>query len=362
MKEPGNILIIRFSSLGDLVLTTPIYRELRKIYPRSMLTLLTSEGFGSVMNNNPHLDRILKHPRRESWKKLSELIRTLKRERFDLIYDAHCSLRSRWIVWQITAFGLKSKPRVWTIDKRSLKRQLLVRLKINRLKDGLPQRLQWILPLQSGSSEPLEDHTELFPDEEEVKNVQLRMEKNGLQPGRFLALAPSASHPLKCWPLVHFRNLARMMLDAGWPIVLVGGPDEPEPELLKQEFGERMVNFAGRLSPLESAEVLRHAKRLVTNDTSLGHMAEALGTPSVVLFGPTVKEFGYAPFLPESRMMETGRDLNCRPCSKEGRGVCRNSETLVCLDSIAPQTVYDALELPGTVGDSSVETNLDRAE
>ena len=132
---------------GDLVLTTPIFRELRKIYPRSRLTLLTSEGFGSVMNNNPHLDRIFKHPRRESWKKLSELIRTLKRERFDLIYDAHCSLRSRWIVWQITAFGLKSKPMVWTIDKRSLKRQLLVRLKINRLNDKDSNKLGNVIQL-----------------------------------------------------------------------------------------------------------------------------------------------------------------------------------------------------------------------
>ena len=77
-------------------------------------------------------------------------------------------------------------------------------------------------------------------------------------------------------------------------------------------------------------------------------MAEAMGTPSVVLFGPTVREFGYSPFLPESQLLESALELRCRPCSPDGRGLCRNQDTLTCLKSIDPKTVYEALGLKET--------------
>ena len=115
MLQPNKILVIRFSSLGDLILTSPIFRELRRIFPGANLNLLTSVGFGDVLDNNPHLDRIIKHPRKENFEQLNQLIEELQAEEFDLIYDAHRSMRSRWIVSRLTAFGMKRKPAVWKI-------------------------------------------------------------------------------------------------------------------------------------------------------------------------------------------------------------------------------------------------------
>ena len=139
------------------------------------------------------------------------------------------------------------------------------------------------------------------------------MSEHNLLPSGFIAIGPSASQPLKCWPLLHFTHLTEMLIQSGWEIVLVGGPDEPEPELLEEEFGDKIINFAGRLSPLQTAELLRNARYLVANDTSLVHLAEAMETPSMSIFGPTVREFGYAPLLAESKLLETSLQLSCRP-------------------------------------------------
>ena len=345
MQEPKKILIIRFSSLGDLVLTTPIFRELRKSYPKAHLTLLTSIGFGDVLDNNPHLDSIIKHPRKESYQELHQLILQLKSESFDLIYDVHRSIRSLWIVWRLTGFGMKENPVIWKINKRALQRQLLVGLKKNHLKNGLSQREQWLLPLKKHCVGNLEASTELFPGIIEQEKISKMMQKYDIESKNFIALGPSASQPLKCWPLNHFRKLIEKLIENDIRVVLVGGPGEPEGEILEEEFKNKIINCTGTLTPLESAELLRHAKYLVSNDTSLFHLAEAMGTPSSAIFGPTVQEFGYAPFLPESHLVETDLLLQCRPCSTNGKGLCKNPETLVCLKSISPQTVLKTIKL-----------------
>ena len=119
MLNPRKILVIRFSSLGDLVLTTPIFRELKRIYTDAEITLLTSYGIGSVLENNPQIDHVIMHSRKETRMQLKFLIQKLRKQKYDLIYDAHRSLRSIWIVWNLSGFGILKKPEVWSINKRS---------------------------------------------------------------------------------------------------------------------------------------------------------------------------------------------------------------------------------------------------
>ena len=169
------------------------------------------------------------------------------------------------------------------------------------------------------------------------------MENNRLLSNRFIAIGASASYPLKCWPLANFRLLISDLVANGWPVVLVGDSNEKETTQLKQEYHGKIHNTAGIFSTLESAELLRHARLVVTNDTSVSHMAEAVNTPAIVIFGPTVREFGYVPFLKESKLLETNEVLNCRPCSKDGRGKCRNPNYLQCLTTIKPQNVMQLI-------------------
>ncbi|MEC9337886.1 MAG: glycosyltransferase family 9 protein [SAR324 cluster bacterium] len=343
MNNPRKILVIRFSALGDLVLTSPIFRELKRIYPDLGITLLTSSRQGTVLDNNPHIDQVIRYSRNGSGVLLKTLIQKLRRERYDLIYDAHRSLRSIWIVWNLSGFGLFKYPQVWSINKRSWKRDLLIRWKLNFLKKTPSQRQHLLRPLQEHTKLELNNRTELFPDKSAVLLIQEFLKKNNFLPKRFVAIGPSASYPLKCWPLVYFNEVISSLLEQGWSVVLVGGTGEKETIQLEKEFSGKVQSVAGRFSPLETAELLRHASIVVTNDTSVGHLAESMRTPVIVLFGATVREFGYAPFLEESKMLETEEVLGCRPCSRDGRGECRNPDYLRCLTTITPEMVLSLI-------------------
>ena len=341
----SNILLIRFSSLGDLVLTTPIYRELRKVYPDSRLTLLTSEGFGRVLENNPHLDEIIYHHRKETRNDLEKLIDQLRLQKFDLIYDIHNSLRSRWIGWQLKRHA--PKPEHWLIEKRTLARELQIRFRWGQFFNGKSQREQWLEPLQRHHTGTLSTKTELFPSVADKNYVKAWLNQNDLQDKPFICIGASASFPLKCWPLQNFKQLVENIIQSGVSVVLVGANGEIETEELAEYFrgSQNVFCAAGIFTILQSAALLEMANAVVANDTSIIHLAEAMRTPSIALFGPTVKEFGYAPMLAQSRLIETDLALRCRPCSRTGKGTCKNREQQICMYSISTQKVWDAAQL-----------------
>lgn len=316
---------------------------MKRVYPNSKITLLTSSEIGSVIENNPYIDHIIFHKRNEKFKQLKNLIKILRKEKYDLIYDTHRSLRSILIILSLSAFGFYKLPKVWSIKKRSLQRRLLILLKVNFLKNSSPQRIHWLQPLQKNTKIQLKDHTELFPDEKTTLLINNFLKDHGLFSQGFLAIGASASYSLKRWPINYFNELISGILDKGWKIVLVGGKNEAESSQIEENFSRELVNVSGLFSPLESAELIRNARLTVTNDTSVGHLSEAMGTPALVFFGPTVKEFGYAPFLKESKMLETNKVINCRPCSPDGRGRCRNTKKLLCLTTITPKMVLELI-------------------
>ena len=329
--------------MGDLVLTTPIFRELKRVFPDAEITLLTSSETGSVLNNNPHIDHFIWHKRKESYSELNYLIKKLHKKNFDLVYDAHRSLRSIWIVWNLTRFGFHKTPKVWLIKKRSLQRSILINFKLNFLKNTPSQRQHLLLPLQNQTSLVLNNHTELFPAQNTVIQINNFLNKNNLLQKKYIAIGASASYPLKRWPLKYFQELISKLIKQDCPVVLVGGANEPENTKLEHDFSGKVINAAGKFTPLESAELLRHARIVVTNDTSISHLAEAMHTPAIVFFGATVREFGYQPFLKESTIMETKEKLSCRPCSRDGRGRCSNPDNLRCLTSITPEMVLSII-------------------
>ena len=337
------ILVIRFSSLGDLVLTTPIFREIKKVFPNSRISVLTSSDLGSIFENNPHIDRLIKFKRKDTLGKLNKLIKNLRDEKFDLIYDAHRSLRSIWIVWNIIGFGFFKFPRVWIIKKRSIQKNLLIFAKLNFLKNYSSQRTHLLRPLKENSNIELKYHTELFPGKNTEIFVKKFLKKNGLFPKKFIAIGPSASYPIKCWPLSYFYKLISKLIEKDWPVVIVGGKNEFETSKIEKKFYGKLQNVAGKFSILESAELLNQARLTITNDTSICHLSEAMDTPAFVFFGPTVKEFGYGPYIKESRLIETFEKLKCRPCSKDGRGKCLNFDHLKCLTTIYPERVVSLI-------------------
>jgi ADP-heptose:LPS heptosyltransferase len=162
----------------------------------------------------------------------------------------------------------------------------------------------------------------------------------GAMPGdRYVAIAPGSRWPSKRWP--GFRALGGQLARDGWRVLLVGDAhDRAAAAPIAAALGERCVDATGRAPLMETAARIARCRAFIGNDSGLMHLAEAVGVPVVGLFGPTVREFGYYPSLPQSRTVE--RRLSCRPCSRNGSTPCvrGNGE---CLAAIPPDAVAGAI-------------------
>jgi len=337
------ILVVRFSSLGDLILTTPFYRELKRLFPKAQVDLLTSRTFAPLFEGNPHLTQVWEFDRKDS-AQLDLWARQIKAQDYDLAFDLHRSLRSRLLLFK--AFGAFS-PKVKKIDKRSLNRNLLLAFKINRFQGPQAQRrayLKLLEPLAQGLK--LQGHTELFPSPQAQTKAKAILAQTGLEGKPLVALGPSASFGLKCWPKESFLELGLELAERGFGLVALGGPGDLEPPWLEEASQGKIKDLSGKLDFLESAALLSQATLAVSNDSAIVHFSEAVGRPVLALFGPTVQEFGFAPFLPQSLGVE--RDLPCRPCSRNGKGKCRIKDTQACLVGLSARQVGElALERLG---------------
>ena len=168
------------------------------------------------------------------------------------------------------------------------------------------------------------------------------LESNGLGQGRpLITVAPGAAHATKRWPLSHWKTLIRRLTGDGFQVIIVGGPDdtELEAELLAESF-DGIASAVGRFSLQGTGALLQRSAALVSGDTGVMHMATAVGTPVVALFGPTVKEFGFFPYTANATVLEL--DLSCRPCSSKGTPRCPLGHHH-CLVDIGPETVLEAV-------------------
>jgi heptosyltransferase-2 len=156
----------------------------------------------------------------------------------------------------------------------------------------------------------------------------------------FIAIAPGAHWPTKRWPVEHFQALVAALSKRGLSIVLVGNADDRQACDAIASAATGIVNRAGMLDLAQLKAVVARSRMAITNDTGVMHIAEALGKPVAALFGPTVPQFGFAPWRPESVLIE--QDLDCRPCSLHGSKTCPRGH-FQCMRGIVPQVVLEAV-------------------
>lgn len=304
------ILIIRFSSIGDIVLTTPVLRCIR-LQTGAEVHFLTKESFRSVVEHNPHVSRV--HTIR---KKVSEVMPALRSEGFDFVVDLHHNLRS----WQVkSALGVPSK----SFDKLNWEKWLLVNLGINRLpKMHIVNRyLAAVAPLGVQNDGLGLDY--FIPETDEEAAQGFLAGHFGAHIPAFIALVTGAAHATKRLPEARLVELCRLI---PIPVVLLGGPEELEQgERIVAQAGAHVLNGCGKLKLNQSAAVLRRAQKVITHDTGLMHIAAALGKDIVSIWGNTVPEFGMTPYMPvghpAGKILEV-KELSCRPCSKIGFQTC----------------------------------------
>lgn len=303
--DKPKILVIRFSSIGDIVLTTPVIRALHQQLGAEV-HLLTKQSFAGVLSANPYLTKI--------WaikKKVSELSNELKQEGFTTIIDLHRNLRS----WQVrlALWGTKA----YAFDKLNWQKWLLTRWKINRMPDVhiVDRYLATAAPLGiKNDALGLDYH---IPESDKIILADWQLESS------FIAVVIGAAHATKRLPIERLTELCQQIKR---PIALLGGPGDKEAgETIAAHAGKHVINLCGAMRLHQSADVVRQASCVITHDTGLMHIAAALNKPIISVWGNTVPSFGMYPYLVDAKTMNEifeVDNLSCRPCSKIGYGEC----------------------------------------
>lgn len=328
---PPRILLVRFSSLGDVLLLTPLIRALRARHPAATLTALTRQEWAPLLSANPHLDQVVTITRGQS---LVPLARALRGAGFSHRLDLHGSVRSRVLRLLV--------PGTWQgFDARRRERGALIRRREQRYTDHVPVAERYFEAATTLEARPDGKPAELFVSPAAEARAEEWLSRQALA-GELVACAPGAAHATKRWPLRHWETLIAELTARGLVPVIIGGPAEQEigQHLVRRSEG-RVVSAAGELDLQATGALLRRARAAVSGDTGAMHMATAVATPVVALFGPTVEAFGFFPYRATAAVLQ--RELACRPCSSKGSPRCPLGHHR-CLEEIVPDQVMDQLE------------------
>lgn len=301
------ILVVRFSSIGDVILTTPIVRCLHEQLPSAEIHFITKQAFVPLLENNPHIAEIIAI--KKSYK---EVLPTLKTNDYDVIVDLHNNVRTLSLK---LALGKKSV----TFPKKNIRKALLTLLKWDVMpKVHIVDR--YFKPVEKLGVKNDGLSCELFLNESEIQTA----EKALTTIGSFVAIAMGAQFATKQLPI---ELIQKALENNRLPVVLLGGPsDQERAELVTLALSsQQVINFCGKLSLRESAAVLRKANVLLTGDTGLMHIATCFSVPIVSVWGNTVPSLGmypYSPKDPKNFTIHEVPNLPCRPCSKIGYASC----------------------------------------
>lgn len=304
-------IVIQTSFLGDMVLTTPLIAALAERGPVDVVATPASAG---LLANNPHVRRLIEYDKRRSSRGLrgfGRVVQALRKSRADTIYLAQGSLRSAAL-----AFATGVARRVGF--RTSAGRPFYSRTVPYRRDLHHAARL-WQLATPDRVPSPGEIRPHLYPGAAERADVDalLRTAADGARP--LVALAPGSVWATKRWP--YFTELARALAPEARLVVVGSADDRGLAEEILAAAGPGAVDATGKLALLASAELIGRARVLVTNDSAPQHLASAMNTPTVTLFGPTVPEFGFGP-LADHSIVVGHPGLDCRPCDKHGPRAC----------------------------------------
>ena len=297
------ILVLRFSSIGDIVLTTPIIRCLYNQIEDVEVHFLTKKAFANVLEHNPYIKKI--HTFEKS---INEVKATLKQYDFDLIIDLHKNLRSSSVIKSLKTKSL-------TFDKLNWQKWLKVTFKVDfLLKKHIVERyFDALKPLgivNDGKG------LDFFIDE---KNEIIPSQLNQILSAEYACVVVGAAHKTKQIPE---HKIVEWIEKSKLPVVLLGGPGDKE-KGKKIEAKSSAISFCGELNLLQSASLLSKSALVLTPDTGLMHIAAAFKIPTISVWGNTIPEFGMTPYMDQNLFhIAEVKNLSCRPCSKIGYNKC----------------------------------------
>ena len=334
MESNYKFLIIRFSSIGDVILTTPLIRCLHDEYPAVQIDFLVKKEFAVVLSGNPHLSNIITFDKNAGKGELGRVRKFVRQNKYSHIFDIQRNIRSVLI-------SEGSGALITGFSKKLLARDLLIRFNINVYKEIKPVYLRYFESAEALGVEYDGKGTEVYPAAAEKEKITEILKRNNFAAGTpILVVAPGAQWENKRWPAEGFAAAADTFCSqTGASTVLIGGPGDVEIcNSVQTQMKTSSLNLAGKLSLMGSAALLGKAAMVFTNDTGMLHMAQAMKVPVVAVYGPTTRELGFFPLPENSRVAET--DISCRPCTQKGLHTCPKKH-FRCMNDIKPGMVSD---------------------
>jgi heptosyltransferase-2 len=327
-------LVIQTSFLGDVILTTPLIAELAKRGPVDVLVTPTG---AAALANNPDIRTVIRYDKRGTYGSALGLWQTLReirsRRPYQAAYLAQGSFRSGAIAMMT---GAKER-----IGFASSTGRLLYTTQLPYRPERHHAERLWSLSMSECADPPARDQIRprLYPSDEERSRIDMLLRQSEGADEPFVALAPGSAWGTKRWP--YFPALAKRLAD-DYRIAIIGSKSDSSlaAEIVEGLPLDRVINGVG-LPLLASAELIGRARTIVTNDSAPQHLASAMGTPTLTIFGPTVPEFGFGP-LAERHVVAGHESLSCRPCSRHGPQRCPLGHWR-CMRELTPEYVSSLL-------------------
>lgn len=332
MPTVNKILVFRLSSIGDIVLTTALLRCLRNTFPDAQIDFVVKKQFADILRCVPFVSNVIELDSKKGFSELLAIRNQLRNEQYDVALDIHKNWRSLFVC---NTIGAKQ---VFRFNKHVFRRWVLTTFHKDIYKEVRPVYLRFIDASKQIGVVPDGKYTELVVPEQLGKSMQdIFAQANISFEKRIIALCPGASFSNKQWQVEKFQQLAkRVVLDFDAQVILLGGKKESEMcETIANESGA--VSFAGKFDLSQSIAALSMVSLTVANDTGMLHVSEALGVPVVGIYGPTARQFGYFPILPQSKVAQVD-NLPCRPCTKMGMNHCPKKH-FSCMNDISVEMV-----------------------
>lgn len=343
----ARVLIIKLRHHGDVLLSSPVFQVLKNHFPHLEIDALVYKETAEMLQHHPaishlyHIDRgWKKQGKRQHLRQEIDLVKTLKKRNYDLIIHLTEHWRGATLVrllkpeYSISAYYKHRRGFFWrntfthlysTTDKPHVVEQNLDALRA--------------LGITPGDNE---QSLVLKPGTEAEQKIRQLLDQHGFSEKDFIHIHPGSRWLFKCWKESRFNSLLKSLIERGENIVITAAPDKKEMAMVKRiikGIEKNLIDLSGQLSLLELAALSSHAKCYMGVDTAPTHIAAAMQTPLVVLFGPS-DEILWGPWQVKHRVITLDK-FKCRPCNQDG---CNGSKISDCLYEIEPETVLKAMD------------------
>lgn len=335
LSDKKRILVIQTAFIGDAILTLPMIQKLKEILPDALIDVISIPQTKDLFENSPHVNKVYSYNKKGNQKSIFSLIKfanELKKNKYTHIYSPHRSFRSSMLVYLLNAeksFGFDTASFSF-VYKRTVKY------------DKSSHEVNRNLKLAGMKIE--NDNWKILPEIKSSPECEIKIDnivKDIVNP--IAAIAPGSVWQTKKYPEVSFEKLTEYLIAKNYFIIFIGGQTDYEIcERLSNRVNNWSLNCAGKLTIVESIELLRRCKLLISNDSAPTHMGMAADIPVLTIYCSTIPEFGFYPYNKYSSYLSLD-GLECKPCGIHGRKSCPIN-TFDCGLKLTPDKVIAKLE------------------